>query len=234
MKNFLKQTISLNKSIIKNNLSILNFGNGSVIDRKSRIVYIKASGVLPNEINENKVVGVKLKSNNTFKVVYNKKLQPSVDLDIHLKLYNYFKNINSIIHVHSCFATILSQLEIEPKCIGTTHADFYDKPIPLSDTVKLKSNKVKEYNDKVFLSIKKRLEKEKNFPPGILLRGHGALSWCKNIYKTIENSVALEFICKLYYHCSLLKKNISLESSLIKFHYDRKNGKNKRYGQYKK
>ena len=34
--------------------------------------------------------------------------------------------------------------------------------------------------------------------------------------------------------CSLLKKNISLESSLIKFHYDRKNGKNKRYGQYKK
>ena len=68
MKNFLKQTISLNKSIIKNNLSILNFGNGSVIDRKSRIVYIKASGVLPNEINENKVVGVKLKSNNTLKL----------------------------------------------------------------------------------------------------------------------------------------------------------------------
>ena len=44
MKNFFKQPISLNKSIIKNNLLILNFGNGSVIDRKSRIVYIKAQG----------------------------------------------------------------------------------------------------------------------------------------------------------------------------------------------
>lgn len=234
MKNFLKQTVFLNRSIIKNKLSILNFGNASVIDRKSGTVYIKASGILPNEINENKVVGIKLNQNNTFKVIYNKKLKPSVDLDIHLKIYNFYKNINSIIHVHSCFATILSQLEKEPKCIGTTHADFYNKPIPLSNTFRLKSNRVEEYNYKIFLSIKKRLEKEKNFPPGILLRGHGPLSWGENIYKTIENSVAIEFICKLYYYCNLLKKNTSLEPSLIKFHYDRKNGKNKKYGQYKK
>ena len=64
----------------------------------------------------------------------------------------------------------MSQLKIEPKCIGTTHADFYNKPIPLSEEFKLKNEK--QYDDNIFLSIKKRLKKEKNVPPGILLRSH--------------------------------------------------------------
>ena len=123
----------------------------------------------------------------------------------------------------------MSQLKIEPKCIGTTHADFYNKPIPLSEEFKLKNEK--QYDNNIFLSIKKRLKKEKNVPPGILLRSHGVLSWGKDINKTIENSVAIEFISKLYYHSLLIKKNINVHKNLINFHYYRKNGKNKKYGQ---
>ncbi len=232
MINHIKKAIILNKSIDRNKLSLLNFGNGSVIDRKKNIVYIKASGILPNKVNIKNIVGVKLLKKNSYKVVYNKYLIPSVDLNFHIRIYNYLKNINSIIHVHSCFGTILSQLQIEPKCIGTTHADFYNKPIPLSADFKLKNEN--KYDDNIFLSIKKRLIKEKNLPPGILLRSHGVLSWGKDIDKTIENSVAIEFISKLYYHSMLIKKNINIDKNLINFHYHRKNSKNKRYGQDRK
>ena len=232
MIDYIKKTITLNKSIHQNKLSLLNFGNGSVIDRKKNIVFIKASGVLPNKVNIKNIVRIKLLKNNAYKITYNKNLIPSVDVNLHIRIYNYLKNINSIIHVHSCFGTILSQLKIEPKCIGTTHADFYNKPIPLSEEFKLKNEK--QYDDNIFLSIKKRLKKEKNVPPGILLRSHGVLSWGKNINKTIENSVAIEFISKLYYHSLLIKKNINIDKNLINFHYYRKNGKNKRYGQDRK
>ena len=229
MNVYIKKALILNQSIHKNKLSLLNFGNGSVIDRNKNIVYIKASGILPGKINSKNIVGVKILNNNFYKVIYNKNLTPSVDLNFHIRIYNYLKNINSIIHVHSCFGTILSQLKIEPRCIGTTHADFYNKSIPLSLEFKL-PNKNK-YDENIFLSIKKRLKKEKSLPPGILLRSHGVLSWGKDIDKTIENSVAIEFISKLYYHSILIKKNISIDKNLVNFHYYRKNGKNKKYGQ---
>ena len=60
MNDYIKKTLILNKSIHQNKLSLLNFGNGSVIDRKKNIVYIKASGVLPNKVNIKNIVGVKL------------------------------------------------------------------------------------------------------------------------------------------------------------------------------
>jgi len=226
------ETVNLNKSLFINKLSVLNFGNGSAIDRKKNIIYIKASGITPEKVSSKNIVGVKFEKNNSYKIVFNKNLNPSVDINMHIRIYNQYKKINSIIHNHSCFATILSQIKVEPKCIGTTHADFFNKSLPLSEAFKLKNNK--EYDDKIFLSIKKRLDREKHFPPGILLRSHGVLSWGENIKTTIENSVAIEFICKLYYYSHLINKNIILDNSLIKFHYERKNGKNKRYGQFQK
>ena len=36
MIDYIKKTITLNKSIHQNKLSLLNFGNGSVIDRKKK------------------------------------------------------------------------------------------------------------------------------------------------------------------------------------------------------
>ena len=72
MIDYIKKTITLNKSIHQNKLSLLNFGNGSVIDRKKNIVFIKASGVLPNKVNVKNIVGVKLLKNNAYKITYNK------------------------------------------------------------------------------------------------------------------------------------------------------------------
>ena len=68
MIDYIKKTITLNKSIHQNKLSLLNFGNGSVIDRKKNIVFIKASGVLPNKVNIKNIVGVKLLKNNAYKI----------------------------------------------------------------------------------------------------------------------------------------------------------------------
>ena len=67
MNKFIAETLTLNKSLVKNNLSVLNFGNGSVINREKNIVYIKASGVIPERVSPKNIVGVKIKKNNSWK-----------------------------------------------------------------------------------------------------------------------------------------------------------------------
>ena len=53
------ETVNLNKSLFINKLTVLNFGNGSVIDRKKNIIYIKASGITPEKVSSKNIVGVK-------------------------------------------------------------------------------------------------------------------------------------------------------------------------------
>ena len=63
------------------------------------------------------------------------KIKPSVDTLTHAYLYINLKNVISIIHTHSKYATILAQGNVEPECLGTTHADFFSGKIPLSNKI---------------------------------------------------------------------------------------------------
>tara|TARA_B100000886_G_C20426982_1_gene494707 strand:- start:3835 stop:4530 length:696 start_codon:yes stop_codon:yes gene_type:complete len=222
---FKKKAAIINRKIYKNNLATLNFGNGSVIDSKREKIFIKASGIYTNNCSVSDIVEVKIKD---FNLSNFKKLRPSVDTEIHILLYKYMKNINYIVHSHSEYATILSQSNIEPECLGTTHADFFNGKIPLSEKI----NKVsKNYERQIANSIIKKLEKIKNYCPGILLRDHGVFAWGKTELEAINNLIAIEFICKLYFKTKTLSQKKSLSKPLTKFHYLRKNGKFKYYGQ---
>ena len=43
-KNLLNKTALLNRKIFDSNLTYLNFGNGSIFDKKNNAIYIKGSG----------------------------------------------------------------------------------------------------------------------------------------------------------------------------------------------
>ena len=197
---FKKKAALTNRKIYKNNLAILNFGNGSVIDSKREKIYIKASGIYTNNCNISDIVEVKIKN---FAPTNFKKLRPSVDTEIHISLYKYMKNINCIVHSHSEYATILSQSNVEPECLGTTHADFFNGKIPLSEKI---TRVNKNYERQIAKSIIKKLRKLKNYCPGILLRDHGVFAWGKTELEAINNLIAIEFICKLHFKTKTISK----------------------------
>jgi len=224
-KKIIKEVANLNKEIYQNKLSILNFGNAGFIDRKKQKIYIKGTGFDTKDINENKISIVGIKKN---KIVRLNKIKPSVDVSIYLSIIKKFKKIKFIAHSHSTFATILAQLNLEPECVGTTHADFFYDKVPLS--LKIDNINNKNYENKIANSIIERIRIEKFFPPGILIRNHGAMVWADTAKKTLNNLIAIEKICELYYYSKLVGcKKISKE--LHHLHYFRKNGKNKYYGQ---
>ena len=220
----------INTEIYKNKLSVLNFGNASIIDQKRKNIYIKASGIFTKECKRKDVVKVRLASSKgLFK---EKSLKPSVDTDIHRELYKYLKNVRCIIHTHSEYSTIIAQSNHEPKCYGTTHADYFYDTIPMSDKI-YKVDKMR-YELQLGQSIVSRLKRSNKYNPGILLRDHGLIAWGKDEQEAINNLIAIEFICKIYFKTKMLIKKPRINKSVHKFHYERKHGVKSYYGQKKK
>ena len=226
-KNEIASVIKLNNLISKNNLTKLNFGNASFFLRNKKKLFIKGSGfetenLKPSQISICKIFDKRIKNYT--------KTKPSVDTWTHLYLYEKLKNVNFIIHAHPLYATTLAQAEIEPECLGTTHADFFYGKIPLSKKI----NKVEQnYEKQIGKTIIEKLnEVKKDNLPGILLINHGLYAWGETIKETITNAVAIECICELYFKTKLISaKKKLINKNLSKFHYNRKNSKKKYYGQ---
>src|SRR5258708_24081262 len=70
-------------------------------------------------------------------------LRPSSDLPTHLVLYRAFARIGGIAHTHSRAATAWAQARREIPCFGTTHADYFRGPIPV--TKPLTPAKIRKY-----------------------------------------------------------------------------------------
>ena len=227
-ENFYLKSAKINTEIYKNNLSILNFGNASIIDKKRENIFIKASGVYAKLCKQNDIVKINLKNP---KKLSTKSLKPSVDTDIHIEIYKKFKNINCIVHAHSEYATILAQANVEPECFGTTHADYFYDRIPLSEKI-IKVNKLK-FEYQLGRSITDKLNKKKKYCPGILLRDHGLVTWGENGKEAINNLIAIEFISKIYYKTRLIINKPKINNSVKNFHYNRKHGIKRYYGQKK-
>lgn len=58
------------------------------------------------------------------------KMEPSSDTATHLELYRQFENILGIVHTHSRWATIYSQMGQGIIPYGTTHAGYFGGEIP--------------------------------------------------------------------------------------------------------
>lgn len=226
IENYFLRCAKINSEIYKNKLSILNFGNASIIDTRRESIYIKASGIFTKQCKKKDVVKIKLKDPNNLP---QKSLKPSVDTDIHIELYKYLKNVGCIIHTHSEYSTIIAQSNIEPRCYGTTHADYFYDKIPLSDKIYKVNKSCYEYQ--LGRSIISRLKKSNKYNPGILLRDHGLIAWGKNEQEAINNLIAIEFICRIYFKTKMLIKKPKISKSVHRFHYERKHGMKSYYGQ---
>ena len=120
--------LKANIEIKTHNLAIFTFGNVSVIDREKKVFAIKPSGVLYNDLTEDKIVVLDLEGN-----IIEGDLRASSDTKTHLFLYNQWEEINSICHTHSTYAVGWAQSLQPVPIFGTTHADHLTKEIPCTE-----------------------------------------------------------------------------------------------------
>src|SRR3977135_555919 len=127
LKTLRELVVEANLELVRRGLVLYTFGNASGIDRSEGLVAIKPSGVPYEELTAEHIVISDLNGK-----VVDGKLRPSSDLATHLELYKHFPNTGGVAHTHSEFATAWAQAEKPIPCFGTTHADYFHGPVPVT------------------------------------------------------------------------------------------------------
>ena len=162
-------------------------------------------------------------------------LNPSSDTETHRVLYKQWDNVKGIAHGHPTYGTSWAQTGKPIPILGTTHADYFDRHVPITNRMKKKDIKNKyEYN--TGLEILKTFKNQKLKPnrcPGILIRYHGVFAWGGSSYESVKNLELIELIGLLAFNSMKIGLKDKIDTNLIRKHYDRKHGANFYYGQKK-
>lgn len=214
----------------KNDLVLFSFGNISVKNPKDNSIFIKPSGISYDKLSPESMVEVSLNTEEPIKNQFN----PSTDTATHIEIYKAF-NCNSVLHMHSEYATSFAQSRLSIKCTGTTHADYFLDDIPCTRSLS-KDEVQKNYEKNTGLVIKETFnERDPMLTPGVLVPNHGQFVWGRTIDQTLQNAIMLEYIAKIQFKVQCLSNsNTNMDKFLIEKHYYRKHGRNSYYGQIKK
>ncbi|MFW6140036.1 MAG: L-ribulose-5-phosphate 4-epimerase AraD [Acidobacteriota bacterium] len=216
-----------NIELMESRLVTLTWGNVSGFDHQEKLVVIKPSGLVYDDMKPECMVVVNLKGD-----VVEGDFRPSSDTPTHIELYKTFQGISSVVHTHSDYASMFAQAFQEIPCLGTTHADYFNGSVPV--TRALDQNEVeKDYEKNTGKVIAERFRNLDPLAiPAVLVAGHGPFAWGKNPEEAVEVSRTLEKIAKMAWGTLTLSPGKkSLPDYVLKKHYFRKHGSNAYYGQ---
>jgi len=218
-----------NLDLVRYGLVILTFGNASGIDRKKGLVVIKPSGVSYDGMKPSDMVVIGLDGK-----VAEGTLNPSSDTPTHLALYRAFPGAGGIVHVHSEYATMFAQAGKEIPCLGTTHADHFHGPVPVTRLL-TKREVAADYEGNTGRVIVERFAGLNPLgTPAVLVAGHGPFAWGKTPDEAARNALVLERTAKTALGTLTLDPGTHrLPGYIVEKHYQRKHGPRATYGQKK-
>ena len=220
-----KQVLEANILLPKYGLITFTWGNVSAIDRQVGVIAIKPSGVEYDYMTIDDIVLVDMEG----KVIYGG-LKPSSDTMTHIVLYKHFSEIGAVVHTHSTWATIMSQIGKPLLPFGTTHADYFADAVPCTRdmTAEEVNGSYEEETGNVIVEEFKGIN-PLNIP-AVLVKNHGPFTWGENPKKAVENAVVLEEVAKMAYFTQQTGA-AAMPDYLINKHFYRKHGENAYYGQ---
>lgn len=219
--------LQANQEIVRQGLVLYTFGNASGIDRELGIVAIKPSGVAYESLKPEDMVVTDVHG----KIVEGS-LKPSSDLATHLVLYGAFPGIGGVVHTHSEYATAWAQAAKTIPCYGTTHADYFHGPVPVTEP--LRADEVGEdYVRNTGEAIVRCLRGLDPLSfPGALVAGHAPFCWGATVEDAVHHAVVLEYVARLALHTEQLAgQSAGISQHLLDRHHRRKHGPNASYGQ---
>lgn len=222
-----EEVLQANLQLVQAGLVTLTWGNVSGIDRARGLFIIKPSGVGYESLNPGTMVVVDLEG-----TIVEGTLRPSSDTPTHLKLYKSFPAIGGITHTHSLHATMFAQACREIPCLGTTHADHFGGPVPV--TRFLTGDEVRsDYELNTGKVIVERFESLDSIgTPAVLVAGHAPFTWGRNAADSVKNSIALEHVAQMAIGTMHLNPGFDgLPKYILEKHYQRKHGPDAYYGQ---
>lgn len=221
--------LDANLELVRRGLVLYTFGNASGISREQGLVAIKPSGVPYETMSPKDIVVADLSGQ-----VVEGNLRPSSDLATHLEIYKKFPEAGGVAHTHSEFATTWAQAGRPIPCFGTTHADYFHGPVPVTDW--LTPDEIDgDYEKNTGVAICRLFDQLRTDSiPAVLVAGHAPFCWGPTPSEAAHHAVILESVARMaYYTIGINPDAKPLAHQLHDQHYLRKHGKNAYYGQAK-
>jgi L-ribulose-5-phosphate 4-epimerase len=219
--------LDANLELVRRGLVLYTFGNASGIDRERGLVVIKPSGVPYETMTASDMVVCNLDG----KLVHGGR-KPSSDLATHLELYRAFPHIGGVVHTHSEYATAWAQAGREIPAYGTTHADYFYGPVPITEELtpeEIAGNYVLNTGKAI---IRRFQSLDPEAVPGVLVAGHAPFAWGQDAMDAAYHAVVLEAIARMAFYTTTLNPGCAgVSQALLDRHYFRKHGANATYGQ---
>ena len=222
-----REAYEANLALPRHGLINLTFGNASAIDRAKGVFAIKPSGVDYAALTPEQMVVVDLEGG-----IVDGNLRPSSDTPTHRRLFIAFPEIGGVVHTHSTHATAFAQAGRPIPIFGTTHADYFNGPVPV--TRKMTAEEIAgayEWATGEVIVERFGALDPADFP-AVLVNRHAPFTWGPNVAKAVEVSVALECVAQMALMSLQLAPSLEpIEPELLQKHFKRKHGAGAYYGQ---
>jgi L-ribulose-5-phosphate 4-epimerase len=222
------EVLEANLELVRRGLVIYTFGNASAVSRAEGLVAIKPSGVPYSEMTAAHMVICDLEGR-----VVEGNLRPSSDLATHVALYRAWPAIGGVVHTHSRHATAWAQAAREIPCFGTTHADYFHGPVPV--TAPLTAEEIESgYEANTGAAIIRRMQSISPLGcPAALVAGHGPFCWGKSAMDAAHTAAILEELAAMAWQTVTINPQAQpISEHLRDKHYFRKHGAKASYGQH--
>jgi L-ribulose-5-phosphate 4-epimerase len=222
-----EQVLDANLELVRAGLVIHAFGNASGIAREEGLVVIKPSGVPYAELTARNLVVTDLEGG-----VVEGAFRPSSDLPTHLALYKAFAGVGGVAHTHSRHATAWAQAGREIPCFGTTHADYFRGPVPVTEEMTAEEiHSTYEWNTGVMI-VRRFGSLDPSECPAVLVRGHAPFCWGPTPAEAAHHADILEQVAAIALHTLAVNpKAAEIPVTLRDKHFLRKHGPGAYYGQ---
>lgn len=222
-----RQVLDANLDLVRHGLVIATFGNASGFDRQRGLVVIKPSGVDYAHLAADDLVITDLDG-----TVVEGRLRPSSDTKTHCALYRAWPDLGGVVHTHSAHATAWAQACRDLPCLGTTHADHVDGPVPCAPPLTA-AEVAGDYEAATGAQILARFAGlDHHRMPMALVGGHGPFTWGATPAKAAYHALILEELARIAVLTLAIDPQAGpLPAHILAKHWSRKHGAGAYYGQ---
>ncbi len=223
-----REVCAANLELVRQGLVIDTWGNASGIDHAAGLIVIKPSGVPYRGMKPGHMVVVELASGR----IVEGQLKPSSDTSTHLVLYRAFPGLGGIVHTHSLHATAWAQACRELPALGTTHADYFNGPIPCSRPLTQAEIQSEYESNTGKVIVEAFAGRDPLDCPAALVASHGPFTWGASVADAVHHAVILEHLARLAAETFRAAPQARImPAELLKKHFSRKHGPGAYYGQ---
>jgi L-ribulose-5-phosphate 4-epimerase len=221
------EVLEANLELVRRGLVIYTFGNASGVSWEHGMIAIKPSGVPYDKMTTDDIVITDLQGN-----IVEGKLRPSSDLATHAALYRAYPYIGGVVHTHSRHATAWAQAVREIPCFGTTHADYFHGPVPVTGPLSA-DDIAGDYEANTGTAILRRMEGIDPLRcPACLVAGHAPFCWGKSVADAVHTAAIVEELAAMAWITLSINPHAQpISEGLRDKHHFRKHGPTATYGQ---